>query len=128
MISEKIRYLLVGSWNALFGYLAGVGLFLMLKNHLHILLIAVIGNIIAITMSFLTYKVLVFKTRGRWIREYLKAYLVYGFNALLSIALLWVFVDQLSLNIWFSQAGIIIFTVIFSYLLHKRFTFKQPSL
>lgn len=125
--SEKLRYLLVGGWNTFFGYLTGVGLFLMLGNYFHIVLIAIISNAIPITMSFFTYKILVFKTRGQWISEYLKCYLVYGVNALLGIFLLWLFVDHLSINIWLAQGAIIIMTAIFSYLLHKRFTFKRSA-
>lgn len=126
--SEKFRYLLVGGWNTVFGYLTGVALFLMLSQHLHIILIAIISNIIAITMSFITYKLLVFKTRGRWLTEYLKCYLVYGINALIGVFLLWLFVDHYSINIWLAQGAIIVLTVIFSYLLHKRFTFKRGPL
>lgn len=128
MFSEKLRFLLVGGWNTVFGYATGVSLFLMLKDHFHIVIIAVIANIIGITMSFLSYKILVFKTRGKWLQEYLKCYLVYGFNALLGIALLWLFIDKLSLSIWIAQAVIIIITIILSYLMHKRFTFKRTPL
>lgn len=123
--SEKLRYLLVGGWNTFFGYLTGVGIFLKLGQHLHIVLIAIIVNVISITMSFVTYKILVFKTRGQWLSEYLKCYLVYGVNALLGIFSLWLFVDQFAVNIWIAQAAIIPLTVIFSYFLHARFTFKR---
>lgn len=126
--SEKLRYLLVGGWNTAFGYLVGVGLFLMLGQHLHIVLIAIISNVIAITMSFVAYKILVFRTHGKWLIEYLKCYLVYGGNALIGVFLLWIFVDYFSMNIWLAQGAIILLAVIFSYLLHKRFTFKRSAL
>lgn len=128
--SEKLRYLLVGGWNTVFGYLTGVSLFMMLGQHLHIVLIAIMSNVIAISMSFITYKLLVFKTCGKWISEYLKCYLVYGANALFGIFLLWLLVDYFFFNIWLAQGAIIAMTVIFSYLMHKRFTFKRhtPSL
>jgi putative flippase GtrA len=126
--SEKLRYLLVGGWNTVFGYLTGVTFFLMLSQHLNIILIAIISNIIAITMSFITYKILVFKTSGRWFTEYLKCYLVYGINALIGVFFLWLFVDRYSINIWLAQGAIIVLTVMFSYLLHKRFTFRRGAL
>jgi putative flippase GtrA len=128
--SEQLRYLVVGGWNTIFGYLTGVGFFLLLDQHLHIVLIAIFSNIVAITMSFITYKLLVFKTCDKWLSEYLKCYLVYGVNTLVGIFLLWLFVEHFSVNIWLAQGAIIGLTVVFSYLLHKRFTFKRsaPSL
>jgi putative flippase GtrA len=123
--SKKIRYVLVGAWNTLFGYFLGVILFLLLNSRVHIVIIAIIANIIAISMSFVTYKILVFKTTGSWLPEYLRCYIVYGFNALLGTLFLWLMVDGVGLNIWIAQGLSILATVFTSYFLHKRFTFRS---
>lgn len=124
---EMIKYLIVGGFNTVFGYLIGVIGFLLLQNKMHILFIAAISNILAISMSFLTYKTLVFKTKGDWIEEYLKCYMVYGSTALLGGLLIWIFVDYLSLNIWLAQAIVVLVTVCVSYFGHKKYTFKKTS-
>ena len=90
---QKTRYLLAGVWNTIFGYMLGVFAYLWLGDHMHIIFISIIVNIIAITMSFLSYKLFVFKTSGEWLIEYLKIYLVYGGTALIGTFLLWGFVD-----------------------------------
>ena len=126
--SQKIRYLFVGSWNTLFGYFLGATLFLLLNSRLHLVVIAIIANIIAISMSFVTYKLIVFRTRDSWLAEYCRCYVVYGFNALLGIPFLWILVDKLGLNIWIAQGFAILATVIISYFLHKRFTFRSKSI
>ena len=123
--NQKIRYLLVGSWNTIFGYSVGVALYGTLSPYLHILGIGVIANIFAISMSFLTYKLLVFKTVGHWLPEYLRSYVVYGGTALLGTLLLWLFVDGLKISIWIAQGLIIVSTVVISYIGHARFTFSQ---
>ncbi len=128
IISEKMRYLLAGGWNTIFGYLVGIGIFLLLNQYINIILIAILGNIISITMSFITYKLFVFKTRGHWLSEYLKCHLVYGVNTLLGTFFLWLFVDRLSFNIWLAQAAVILPVIIISYLMHKSFTFKRNAL
>lgn len=125
--SDKVRYLLAGAWNTLFGYSLGVGLYLLLAKQLHTSAIALIANILAITMSFLTYKLFVFKTYGNWRSEYLKACVVYSNIAILSILLVWIFVDLFNVNIWISQALTIISTVGISYFGHKKFTFGRRS-
>ncbi len=122
---QSMRYLLAGGWNTVFGYGVGVGLYTLLSNQLHVAVIASIANIFAITMSFLTYKLFVFKTTGNWLLEYGRSYLVYGSMALLSVVLLWVLVDYVGMNIWFAQALVSILTVGISYFGHKFFTFHS---
>ena len=75
---RPLRYLLAGGWNTVFGYATSVGLYALLADMLHITLIAGIASIVSITMSFLTYKIFVFKTSGNWLIEYGRSYLVYG--------------------------------------------------
>ncbi len=123
--NEKLSYLIVGGFNTVIGYFSGVGIFLVFQNRLHILLIAAISNILAITISFLTYKTLVFKTKGGWLSEYLKCYLVYGSTALFGGLLLWASIDYFSMNIWFAQGAVVVATVCVSYIGHKNFTFKR---
>lgn len=108
----------------MFGYITGVVLFYSLTNYLHLTVIALLANIIAITMSFLTYKIFVFKTHGNWLREYFRSYLVYGGMALVGIGLLWIMVDGLHIPFWIAQGLVIFSTVIISYFGHSRFTFK----
>jgi len=122
---KKIRYLLVGGINTVIGYSIGVGIYKLLSNQVNIVLIGFISNILTITISFLTYKIFVFKTKGRWIIEYLKAYVVYGSMAIFGTILLWFFVDLIGFNIWITQALIIMITVAFSYIGHVKYTFNH---
>jgi putative flippase GtrA len=125
--SAKFRYLAAGAWNTVFGYFIGVILYLFLSPHAHLVMIAIISNVIAITMSFMTYKLIVFRTPGNWLLEYLRCYIVYGFNAILGIFFLWLFVNVIGLNIWIAQGISIVVTVIISFFLHQRFTFRPSS-
>jgi putative flippase GtrA len=122
---QKLRYLVVGALNTGVGYGIGVGSYMLGHPHLSIITIGIVSNVLAITFSFVTYKCLVFQTQGQWLREYARAYLVYGGTALLGVALLWLLVGQLALSIWFAQAIIIVITILISYLGHSRFTFRR---
>ncbi|MCC7006025.1 MAG: GtrA family protein [Ottowia sp.] len=125
--NKQIRYLVVGGWNTGCGYLISLGLYYGLAHRLHIIVIGVIANIICITMSFLTYKTLVFQTRGNWVSEYLRCHMVYGGNAVLSIIGLWLLVGQLNVPFWLAQGGVMIAGVIISYLGHSLFTFRKQT-
>lgn len=75
-----MRYLLVGGWNTLFGYGVYSALTYWLTGVVaHPYMYAlVIGNIICITVAYVGYKFVVFKTKGNYLREYLRFYVVYG--------------------------------------------------
>lgn len=125
--SRPARYLVVGALNTAFGYSAGVGLYYLLSPQFHIVAIGLLANVMAISFSFITYKLLVFRTHGHWLAEYMRSYVVYGGMALLGIGLLWIFVDGLRVTIWMAQGLVIAMTVAISYLGHSRYTFRNPK-
>lgn len=123
--SEQLRYLLVGGVNTVVGYLIGVGTYELLFEHSNIWVVGFAANIMAITFSFVMYKLLVFKTTGNWLREYISCYVVYGAMAMVGVVLLWLFAEKLDLSIWIAQGLVIGCTVSLSYIGHKKFTFKK---
>lgn len=119
-----LRYLLIGIWNTVFGYLVGIFVYKTIIENSNIFLVGIVSNIFSISMSFITYKLIVFRTSGNWLIEYMKCYLVYGVSALISIFLLWALVDKCQYNIWIAQCLVVIITMVISYLGHKKFTFS----
>lgn len=122
---KKIRYLLAGGWNTVFGYMVSVGLYYLLSEYIHLIAIALMAHFLAISMAFLTYKLFVFQTSGNWWKEYTRSYLVYGNTVVVSIGLLWVMVDYMAVPFWLAQGLIILITVILSYIGHSRYTFSS---
>lgn len=118
-------FFLVGGWNTLFGYLLMVLLYEALSLKMHIAIIAIIANVLSITMAFLTYKLIVFRTKGCWLVEYLKCYLVYGGLAILSVLVNWLCNAWFGLSVWISQGLCILIGVLISYFGHSYFTFKK---
>jgi len=123
--AQKLRYLAVGGINTVVGYGIGIAAYQLLVGALHILIIGILANIIGITFSFLTYKTLVFRSKGHWLKEYLKANVVYGGVAVFGVFLLWLFVNQIGLSIWIAQGLVTMLTVAVSYIGHKRYTFSD---
>ena len=86
-LPQFLRYILVGGFNTLFGYL----LFALLNwlfsdlSHYGYLYAAVVGNVIAITVAFLGYKWLVFRTRGNYLIEWIRCVGVYGSTMLIGL-------------------------------------------
>jgi putative flippase GtrA len=76
-------------------------------------------------MSFTTYRFFVFKSQGDWFPEYLRAFCVYGLSGLLGTFSLVILVDVFGAKFWLAQGVVIFFTVLISYVGHKKFTFKK---
>ena len=84
-----------------------------------------VSNILSITNAYIGYKIFVFKTKGNYLKEYLRFYAVYGVSILLNIVLLFLAVELLKANPVVAQAVVIWLTVIISYLGHKHFSFAR---
>lgn len=122
---EVLAYLIAGGWNTLFGmalYFLGYWLF---GEHIHYLILAVPVNILAITNAFICYKLFVFRTKGNWLREYLKCYVVYGGGTVVSMTLLWLLKELLEMNPVVANAIATVIVVICSFFGHKYFSFSK---
>jgi len=122
---KSFRYLLVGAINTAFGFGINTILYYGLKTLIPTLLILMLANIMSITFSFVAYKLLVFKTKGNWISEYFKCYVVYGMSAALGIVAMWIAVDYLRVPFLTAQLMFFWLGAAFSYFAHDRFTFKK---
>lgn len=131
--AQLVRYLFVGGFNTAFGYSCFAVLNFVLADRVpYAYMVANIGsNIVAITVAFLLYKWFVFRTKGNYLREYLRTYVVYGSSALLGLALLPVLVAVVGMYIknerivpYVAQAIVIPLVVIISFVGHKRFSFR----
>src|ERR1700756_1338575 len=88
--AQFTRYVLVGIWNTVFGYGTYAGLTALLTPHVpHAYIPAsVLANVIVITAASLAYKRFVFKTKGNYLREWMRCMAVYGGTGLLGTLLL----------------------------------------
>ncbi len=121
---KRFRYLAVGGINTLFGYCFSLIFYQVFHTCLHIVIIGAICNVVCISFSFVLYKLFVFRTKGHWLQEYARCYVVYGVSAVLGILGAWVMVDYLDIAFWLAQAIIIAVTVCFSYIGYSRFSFR----
>lgn len=122
--NRTIRYFYIGFLNTLFGYSVGLAFYLKMNGSMSLPLILVFINIISISFSFITYKIFVFKTKGNWIAEYFKSFIVYGFSAIFSVILTIVMVDFFTIKFWIAQAITILIAIGITFALHKNFTYK----
>ena len=124
---EVLAYLAVGGWNTLFGIGLYALVYRLFGGRVHYLLLAVPVNVAAITNAFLCYKLFVFRTKGRWLREYLRCYLVYGSGTLAGMGLLWLFAGVFGMSPVYANTLGTAIVVVASYFGHKYFSFARPQ-
>ena len=148
--SQVIRFLAVGVWNTAFSLLLSmvlVAFYSRILPHKWILFTADCASItakpIGITMAFLCYKHFVFRTKGNYLKEWVKCFAVYGVGTipeLVALPLLTKFFLLFPLGLLgplFTKVHITnpaavlaiivvaVFTAIYSYFAHKKFSFKR---
>jgi putative flippase GtrA len=131
----KFRFVLVGVWNTIFGYLAFVLLDALFSQwfsdrRLAYMVAMVLSNIVAVLNAFVFHKTLTFQSRVRGLAmlgELIRFSSTYLFTFLLSLFLLPAFVEILGLSTRIAAALVILVCTVISYLGHSRFSFRKPS-
>jgi putative flippase GtrA len=135
---QFIRYLIVGVWNTGFGYALYAGFVALLDPILHqprsYLLASILSNIIAISGAFLGYKWFVFKTKGNYLREWLRCFLVYGSSMVIGLLLLPILVQLVRAVIhsersapYIAGAALTGLSVIYSFFGHRKYSFRRSQ-
>lgn len=123
---QPAAYLVVGGWNTVFG----VGLYGLayglLRDRIHYLVLLILCNVVAITNAYAGYKLVVFRTRGNWRREYLRFCGVYGVAMLLGMLLVALCVQVFHMHPAWANALTTAVTVAISFIGHKHVSFVAP--
>lgn len=133
---QFIRYLMVGVFNTVFGYCAfALCNWVLFRHHVpaSYVVAAFVANFFSITVAYLGYKWFAFRTRGNYLKEWLKALAVYTSSLLPALVLLPLIVHALTLFThlghrapYVANAFLTIFGVIYNFFGHSKVTFRQP--
>jgi putative flippase GtrA len=128
------RYLVVGIWNTAFAYGTYALFTALLDRYVPASYLAgsLISSVLNITVSFLGYKWFVFKTRGNYLREWLRCLVVYSGSIALGLVMLaptvllvgYITGDPRSAP-YIAGALLLGVQVILSFLGHKKFSFRD---
>lgn len=122
---EVIRYLIVGAYNTVFGYLSFVIIFFVFGDYIHYSIITVANHFISLANSFVTQRKFVFRSRNSWQKEFIRFQLAYVGMLPIGLALLWLFHDLVGLEILVAQAVALIFMIIATFIANRYFTFRR---
>jgi putative flippase GtrA len=121
--SEKIRYLIVGGWNTLFGWGLFFALYALLGSRLNYLVIACMSHVVAVTNAFVCHRFLVFRSDSPWLPAYLRFNVTHLFSLLWGLAALAFLVQIAHLSPPIAQCFVLGSGLVLTYVLHRRFSF-----
>lgn len=123
--NTTLRYIIIGGWNTIFGYATFALMYLILKEYLNYMLIAIASHIIAVTQSFVTQRTIVFRSKNHCISEYIRFHITNIASLGLGLIILPILVETVRFTPLSAQALTTLFVAILSYHAHKHFTFKK---
>jgi len=124
--SEKIRFLMVGGVNTLFGFAIGVvGLNLFMEK-LPVFMISILTSVIAILFSFTTQKFFVFRNSNKSVfKQFFRALSVYLFVMLSAGILIHILLNYYTNSVYLAQFFLMLYSAITSYIGLKYFVFHK---
>ncbi len=131
----KLRFVVVGAWNTLFGYFVFVLLDEIFSSFVQRPQIAymsalVLANVIAVLNAFALHRHFTFRSKVRGLAvlgELVRFSSTYLFTFLLSLVLLPAFVEVCGFSARLAGAVVILVCTVISYLGHSRFSFRNAS-
>src|SRR5580692_4370723 len=131
-----IRYLIVGACNTVFGY-GCFALFTLLLTPLlayGYVAASLLANVFSITFAFLGYKWFVFKTKGNYLKEWIRCVGVYAGSVVFSAAALPIVVGIIRRQTNYNRSApyiagalVLVFSVIFSFFGHRHISFAEGN-
>lgn len=128
---EKVRFLVVGVWNTVFGlavlWMLDTLIAYDARSLLQKELVLIAAWVISVTQNFVTFKFLVFRSKGRWLREYVRTYMTYAATFLLQSAMTLTISQVFRLTVFWANVPTTVVIMALTYVGHKYFTFRQPA-
>ena len=122
---NKFKYLLIGSINSIFAYFSTILIYNYFYPNLEVIHIGIISSVINITFSFLNYKINIFHVSKKWFSELIRYIISNLYLSILSILLLFIFIEWYNFSIYLSQFICMSVVIISSYILNTKLVFEK---
>lgn len=118
------RFLLVGGYNTVFGYVVFVALYYWIGDSVHYNIVLLASYVISVTNSYLLQRRFVFSSQSRRMAEFLRFNEVNLAGMVINMGLLSLAVTYVTPNVAIAQAVALVFTIVFIYAGHRLYSFR----
>lgn len=125
-LSDKIRFILVGGFNAGVSYIL-YSLICLIAGEQYYQASLATAWVVSSVVSFTTQRCFVFNVEGNLIKQYFKCCTTWVFSYIINATLLEIFVQKLQINVYVSQILATGICAIFTYILFKTFAFRRSK-
>ena len=122
---QKIRFLLVGGFNTLFGYFMFLFVNLVIGPYFGYVSSLVIAQIISASVAYKLFQRFVFTDGSKGFKAYARFQSVYIVPLAANMVVLPVLVEFFSLEIYIAQAAFSTGWIVASFFVHKNFSFRK---
>ncbi|MDR0484891.1 MAG: GtrA family protein [Alphaproteobacteria bacterium] len=122
---QFIRFIIVGGYNTVFGWLVFSLFYYLWGNNLHYAIILIFAFIVGILNNFILFKIFVFKTKGNWLQEGVSTYISYAFLYPVNYLILFITINMYGMSAYMGQGIAVIIMPIITYFVLKIFAFKK---
>jgi putative flippase GtrA len=124
---ERLQYLAVGGWNSLFGYTVFAILFWTFGAALPYRAILTVSYVIGVANNYVTYRVVVFRSHDRVVREAPRFIVAYLPTLVVSLIALPAARHSLHINVYVLQAAFMLLVLLVTYPAQKYFGFRHAG-
>jgi len=128
LLNQKVKYLIIGTYNTLVGYLFFVLIFYYFSSTVNHYLLLGACHLIGTIHNFFSYRTFVFKIKSNSLLNYLKFNLVYLFTFSLNIIMFTLLTKVMNWNLYLAQALIVLIIASVGYFLNKYYSFSNNSI
>lgn len=121
---RRIRYLVVGGWNTLFGVLLFIALQVLLGEVLPYPVVLLIAQVIAVLQAHWTQRTFVWRTSGQFWSELTRFSAVYAGSYFANLALLAALVEMAGWQVIRAQIVVSLVVIVATYLVNRVWTFR----
>ena len=122
--NQKIRFLLVGGFNTVFGYSMFALMYFWIGSRTGYVITLLSAHLLSSTLAFFLYRRFVFNEHASGASTYLKFQSVYLFPLVSNLVVLPLLVEALKWNVYLAQGTFSFAWVFASFFAHKKFTFR----
>jgi putative flippase GtrA len=119
------KYLIVGLFNTIFGFLFGLLSLYIFHIKYGLLITVIFSHIISVSFSFFTFSKFVFLIKKKFLNKFFKFHVTYGILAISSYISLKFLIDFKEYNYEISQALVVMVNILITYFFNTKYNFKD---
>ena len=124
-LPQQVRFVVAGGFNTAAGYLLFSGLYLLLGQWVHYLLIGLAAHMIAVVIAFNVHRKFVFRSTDAWWPAFVRFNLSQLVSLAFGMSALFGLVEFVRWSPLLAQFVVTLVSVVLNYLLHRHFSFRK---